>query len=153
MRVTAYPASSGTNDPEQMWDQKTGPLPDVFLDDVDGDGSYEERDWYLWGAMNDLATGFEFDTDESFYPGKWRLDPWTILNPTEVGDPARSSFEIHGGVLKGHDGNVVTSRLWNTGTLGCIRLDTEGVLGLKSKWDNRTTNQDSARLYVRYGDV
>lgn len=101
--------------------------------------------------MNGIHTGFEYDVRDSFYPGKWRLDPWTVANPGPDGDAFRSSFEIHGGALRGIDGTLTSPRLWTMPTLGCIRLDTDGLMGLKSKWDNRTDNPRTMRLYVRYG--
>jgi hypothetical protein len=136
--VTAYPARSGNDAPSDEWHPGLGPIPDRFKASSGG----PVRDEYRWGRMNGSFTGFESDSSDSFYPGKWRLDPWVIHKPTNT-NVTRSSFEIHGG--RNGDGS---SRLWTTRTNGCIRLSIAGVRGLKGKWSNRTDNRKQARVYV-----
>jgi hypothetical protein len=94
--------------------------------------------------MNGEFTGYEEDTGDSFYPGKWRLDPWVVYKPSDT-SVSRSAFEIHGGRNTDH-----TSKLWTTRTQGCIRLAVEGINGLKAKWDNRTSNKRTARVWPSF---
>ncbi|MGQ0668632.1 MAG: hypothetical protein ACT4PO_02985 [Actinomycetota bacterium] len=123
--TSAYPARSGNNNPAQEWVVNVGPLPNDFT--------------YKWGFMNGAFTGYEADTSASFSPGKWRLDPWTVSN----GSVTRSAFEIHGGTGT-HEFSV-------SGTLGCIRIPSSSVTGLKSMWNNRTSNRkDGASVSIYY---
>ncbi|MEX0989425.1 MAG: hypothetical protein WD206_03895 [Actinomycetota bacterium] len=135
--VTAFPARSGNNYPPQRWVRNVGPVPDRFKGSAGG----KVRDSFRWGRMHGSYTGFEWDSRSSFFPGKWRLDPWVIYKPGS--SRTRSSFEIHGG--RRSDGGA---SLWTTRTAGCIRLSIKGIRGLKSKWDNRTDNRRRASLYV-----
>lgn len=137
IHVTAFPSRSGNNDPSDKWVRNVGPIPNRFRARP---GGHSKND-YRWGRMNGSFTGFERDGRESFYPGLWRLDPWVIYKPHSR--YYRSSFEVHGG--RNSDGS---SRLWTTRTAGCIRLSIAGIRGLKSKWDRRTDNRRTARLYV-----
>jgi hypothetical protein len=137
IHVTAFPARSGNNDPSDKWIRSVGPIPNRFRARPRG----HTRNEYRWGRMNGRFTGFERDGRESFYPGLWRLDPWVIYKPHSR--HYRSSFEVHGG--RNSDGS---SRLWTTRTSGCIRLSMSGIRGLKAKWDRRTDNRRTARLYV-----
>lgn len=123
--TTAYPARSGNNNPAQEWVYNTGPLPNDFS--------------YKWGFMNGSFTGYEPDSSSTFSPGKWRLDPWSVSN----GSTTRGAFEIHGGTGS-HD-------FWSSGTQGCIRLPSSSVTGLKSMWNNRSSNRkDGAYLSIYY---
>jgi hypothetical protein len=138
IHVTAFPARSGDDDPSDSWIRNLGPIPERFRASAGG----RIRDDYRWGHMNGRFTGYESDGRDSFYPGLWRLDPWVIHKPSNA-RRERSSFEIHGG--RNSDGS---SRLWTTRTNGCIRLSIAGIHGLKGKWDRRTDNRRTARVYV-----
>lgn len=137
--VTAYPARSGNNQPADKWVEDVGPIPNRY----ENANGVEKQD-FRWGRMNGEFTGYEADERDSFFPGKWRLDNWVIYKPS---DPSvdRGAFEIHGG-----ENSNGTSKLWDTVTQGCIRLGVSGIKGLKSKWNNRTSNQKQARVYVRH---
>jgi hypothetical protein len=135
--VTAFPARSGNNYPPDRWVRDVGPVPDRFRATPGG----RTRDAFRWGRMYGRFIGFERDARSSFYPGKWRLDPWVIYKPGTT--HTRSSFEIHGG--RRADGGA---SLWTTRTQGCIRLSIRGIRGLKAKWDNRTDNRRRAKVYV-----
>jgi hypothetical protein len=139
---TAYPSRSGNNNPPDKWRFNVGPIPDRFKSCPEG--SCVTKRAYRWGRQNGVFTKYEEDLRASFYPGKWRLDPWTIYKPSDT-SVDRGAFEIHGG--RNDDGS---SRLWTTRTQGCIRLTIGGVNGLKRKWDNRTDNKRRARVYVEH---
>jgi hypothetical protein len=138
IHVTAYPARSGDDDPSHSWIRNLGPIPERFRASAGG----RIRDDYRWGHMNGRFTGYESDGRDSFYPGLWRLDPWVVHKPSRP-RRERSSFEIHGG--RNSDGS---SRLWTTRTNGCVRLSIAGIRGLKGKWDRRTDNRRTARVYI-----
>jgi hypothetical protein len=123
--TSSYPARSGNNNPANDWMPNVGPIPNEYS--------------WKWGFMNGVYRGYEVDTSASFYPGKWRLDPWSVTR----NGVTRGAFEIHGG-SGAHD-------FWSSGTLGCIRLPQTSVTGLKSKWDTRTDNKASgAYVYIYY---
>lgn len=138
VRTTSFPARSGNDDPSDQWVRNLGPIPERFRASSRG----SVRDDYRWGRMNGRFTGYESRSEDSWYPGMWRLDPWVVYKPHNP-NHTRSSFEIHGGRNAGG-----SSRLWTTRTNGCIRLSISGIRGLKSKWDNRTDNRRTARVYV-----
>ncbi|MEX2276068.1 MAG: hypothetical protein WEA10_10970 [Actinomycetota bacterium] len=138
IQVTAFPARSGNNRPASKWVRNLGPVPNRFTASAGG----RARTSFRWGRMNGSYTGFERDGTGSFYPGKWRLDPWVIHQPSKPSH-TRSSFEIHGG--RNGDGS---SRFWTTRTAGCIRLTIKGIRGLRAKWSHRTDNRRRAEVYV-----
>ena len=138
--VSTFPSRSGNNKPDDKWWVNHGPIPGEFK----ACPNCSNRRDYRWGRMNGRFTGYERDNSIPFYPGKWRLDPWTIYKPSNT-NVKRGAFEIHGG--RNTDG---TSRLWTTRTQGCIRLSIPGVRGLKGKWDWKTDNRRTARVYVRH---
>ena len=138
IHVTAFPARSGNNRPGDEWVRDLGPVPNRFAGSAGG----HPRTSFRWGRMNGSYTGFEQDGSGSFYPGKWRLDPWVIHQPAHPSH-TRSSFEIHGG--RNGDGS---SRFWTTRTNGCIRLTIKGIRGLRAKWSHRTDNRRRAEVYV-----
>lgn len=135
--VTDFPARSGNNSPPDMWTPNVGPAPDRFRS---APGS-SIQSYFAWGRMNGSFTGFEPDQGTSFYPGKWRLDPWTIYRPA-ASQISRGAFEIHGG--------TGPSELFSSRTQGCIRLSVQGIRGLRAKWHNRTDNKRSAKVYPKH---
>jgi len=137
--TSVFPASSGNNIPNDKWTPDTGPIPNNFKASAGG----STRDDYRWGRTWTTKTGYEPRDDDSYYPGRWHLDPGQIYNPNDTA-VHRNAFFIHGG--RHTDGS---SRLWDTPTHGCIRLSIEGIRGLKGKWDNKTDNKGSAKAYVR----
>jgi hypothetical protein len=137
VHLTAFPARSGNNYPPDRWVRDVGPVPDRFRATPGG----PTRESFRWGRMHGEFTGFERDSRSSFFPGKWRLDPWVIYKPGST--RSRSSFEIHGG--RRSDGGA---SLWTTRTNGCIRLSIKGIRGLRAKWSNRTDNRRRAKVYV-----
>lgn len=125
VRISAYPARSGNNNPAQDWVRNVGPIPNEYS--------------YKWGFMNGSFTGYEPSSSATFSPGKWRLDPWVVSN----GSQTRSAFEIHGGT--GSHAFAVS------GTNGCIRLPSSSITSLKSMWNSRTSNKkNGAYLSIYY---
>ncbi len=123
--TSAYPARSGNNNPAQDWVVNVGPIPNEFT--------------YAWGFMNGVFTGFESDTTDTFSPGKWRLDPWSVTN----NGVTRGAFEVHGGI-NAHS-------FYTTGTQGCIRLPAASITSLKSMWNNFTSNKkDGVSVSINY---
>jgi len=127
--TTSFPARSGNNDPADMWVVDTGPQPSSW---GSSSPSITSGRW-RWGWMNGSFTGYEADSTDTYYPGKWRLDPWTVWRYSGRSGTQRGAFEIHGG-RGSHD-------FWQSGTHGCIRLPSDSVTGLKGKWNNYTDNK------------
>ena len=120
--TVSWPARSGNNIPSYQSRVGVGPIPA-----------------YTWdlGFANGVWRGYEGDGRESFYAGKWRLDPWSNA------PYGRGSLEIHGG--SGTHTFAATS--------GCIRLYPAALASLKSYYDSRMANKKnraSAHLYVTY---
>ncbi len=127
--TSAFPARSGNNDPADMWVVDTGPQPSSWGSSSPSISSGRWR----WGWMNGSFTGYEPSTSDAFYPGKWRLDPWTAWRGPDRTGTQRGAFEIHGGRK--------ASDFWRSRTHGCIRLPSSSITGLKSKWNNYTSNK------------
>jgi hypothetical protein len=127
--TTSFPARSGNNDPADMWVVDTGPQPSSW---GSSSPSITSGRW-RWGWMNGSFTGYEADSTDTYYPGKWRLDPWTVWRYSGRSGTQRGAFEIHGGTGR-HDFS-------QSGTHGCIRLPSDSITGLKGKWDNYTDNK------------
>lgn len=127
--TTSFPARSGNNDPADEWVVDTGPQPSWWRSSSPSITSGRWR----WGWMNGSFTGYESDTSDTYYPGKWRLDPWTVWKQSGRTGTQRGAFEIHGG-RGSHD-------FWQSGTHGCIRLPSDSITGLKGKWNNYTDNK------------
>lgn len=120
--TVAWPARSGDNIPShQSWIGR-GPIPAYTYD---------------FGFMYGAYRGYEADGRVEFYPGKWRLDPWT-------GAPyGRSCLEVHGGTGTHEFG----------ATSGCIRTLPSSISSLRSYWTYKMANKydrNSAHLIVRY---
>ncbi len=120
--TVSWPARSGNNRPSDQSKVGIGPIPE-----------------YAWkyGFMYGTWRGFEPDGRDAFYPGKWRLDPWT------GGPYGRSYLEVHGGI----DDHEFAA------TSGCIRLRAADIVALKSYYDTKMANKkdpQTAKLYVRY---
>lgn len=77
--TTPFPARSGNNVPSYDWVPNVGPIPNEYQ--------------WTWGFMNGSFTGFEYDYSDTFYPGKWRLDPWSVSYGGVTGVPSRSTGE------------------------------------------------------------
>ncbi len=120
--TVAYPAISGNNIPRYQAVRNVGPIPEYTWD---------------FGFLYSSFRGFEYDSRTSFYPGKWRLDPWT------GGPYGRGYLEVHGG----------TSYRYFKPTAGCIRLTPASINSLQWFHRYRMTNKydrGSAHLYVDY---
>lgn len=120
--TVGWPARSGDNIPShQSWIGR-GPAPAYTYD---------------FGFMYGSYRGYEPDGRAEFYPGKWRLDPWT-------GAPyGRSCLEVHGGQYS-HE---------FAATSGCIRIHPSSITSLRSYYIYKMANKydrSSAHLIVRY---
>jgi hypothetical protein len=135
--TTSYPARSGNNKPADKWVVNTGPMPDTWASSSPTIASPYRR----MGWMKSVYYGYQSDSDPSFSPGKWRLDPWDVYSKSGQSGTHRSSFEIHGG--------TGTHDFWQQGTSGCIRLPSTSITGLKSLWDTRSSNRQDPYVSVR----
>jgi hypothetical protein len=120
--TVSWPARSGNNRPADQSTVNLGPIPAYTWD---------------FGFMNKVWRGYEADGREAFYPGKWRLDPWT------GGPYGRCYLEVHGG----------TGSHTFAATSGCIRIYPSAISSLKSYYDTKMANKKdpaSAHLHVRY---
>jgi hypothetical protein len=135
--TSSYPARSGNNNPPNKWTVNVGPLPDTWKSSSPSIASPYRR----WGWMNSGFTGYESSGSDTFYPGKWRLDPWNVYSGAGKTGTHRSAFEIHGG-RNAHD-------FWIKRTAGCIRLPSGSITGLKSMWDTRSSNKRDPYVRVR----
>lgn len=120
--TVSWPARSGDNLPyHQSWGG-VGPAPG---------GTYDLG--FVYGTWR----GFEWDSRDSFYPGKWRLDPWT-------GAPyGRNYLEVHGG-RNASDFDP---------TQGCIRMHSSSIASLRSYYTYKMANKydpSCAHFVVRY---
>jgi hypothetical protein len=127
--TSSYPGRSGNNNVAQKWTPNVGPLPNTWGSSTPSLPSPTRR----WGWMNGSFTGYEASGSDTFYPGLWRLDPWTVYSGTGGSGTMRNAFEIHGG-RNAHD-------FWLTGTHGCVRLPSTSITSLKSMWDSRTDDK------------
>lgn len=120
--TVSWAARSGDNIPShQSWIGR-GPLPAYTYD---------------FGFMYGACRGYEPDGTASFYPGKWRLDPWSSA------PYGRSCLEVHGG--SGTHQFAATS--------GCIRIYPSSITSLRSYYTYKMANKydpSSAHLTVRY---
>lgn len=120
--TVSWPGRSGDNIPSHQSIVGVGPIP-----------AYTYDFGFMYGAWR----GYEADGTASFYPGKWRLDPW-------VGAPyGRSCLEVHGG-----SGTHLFAA-----TSGCIRLYPASITSLRSYYTYKMANKydtSSAHLYVQY---
>lgn len=120
--TVSWPARSGNNRPADQSKVNLGPIP-----------AYK----WAFGFMNGVWRGYEADGRESFYPGKWRLDPWT------GGPYGRCYLEVHGG----------TGSSTFAATSGCVRLYPAHISSLKTYYDTKMANKKdktSALLRVTY---
>ncbi|MDZ4167591.1 MAG: hypothetical protein U1E08_07850 [Coriobacteriia bacterium] len=120
--TVSWPARSGNNRPADQSKVNLGPIP-----------AYTWDFGFMYGAWR----GYEADGRVEFYPGKWRLDPWT------GGPYGRSYLEVHGG----------TGAHTFAATSGCIRIYPAAISALKSYYDTKMANKKdpgSAHLTVRY---
>ncbi|HSQ22172.1 MAG TPA: hypothetical protein VLQ52_05230 [Coriobacteriia bacterium] len=120
--TVSWPARSGNNRPQDQSKIGLGPIPAYTWD---------------FGFMYGVWRGYEPDGRVEFYPGKWRLDPWT------GGPYGRSYLEVHGG----------TGTHTFAATSGCIRIYPSAIGSLKVYYDTKMANKKdpaSAHLTVRY---
>lgn len=120
--TVSWPARSGNNRPADQAKANVGPVPE-----------YRWTFGFLYGAWR----GYEADARESFYPGKWRMDPWT------GGPYGRGYVEVHGGIGTHEYG----------ATNGCIRLYSKHLPQLKTYYDFKMANKRdtyTAKLTVDY---
>lgn len=118
----SWPARSGNNIPAYQGVVNVGPIP-----------AYTWRFGFMYGAWR----GYEPDGRVEFYPGKWRLDPWT------GGPYGRSCLEVHGG----------TGLHEFAATSGCIRLYPSSISSLRSYYTYKMANKydyGTAVLRVTY---
>jgi hypothetical protein len=136
-----WPISSGQmipgrNNPPYKWYQARGPIPDRWKkSSTPGNMWHNHVGWHGFSY-----TGFQRDSDPSFAPGKWRINPFQRYDPNpnaplHVGG-IRNAFLIHGGTGEHRFDNPD----WG-GTHGCIRINPEAILRLKGKWDTLTDNK------------
>jgi len=120
--TVSWPAISGSNRPADQSKVGYGPIPEYTYD---------------FGFMNTVFQGYVSDGRDAFYPGKWRLDPWS-------GAPyGRSQLETHGG----RNANYFRP------TSGCIRITATSISSLKSYYDAKMANKrnrSTAHLFVDY---
>jgi hypothetical protein len=129
VHTSSYPGRSGNNNPDQMWTPNTGPQPRSWGSSKPSIASGSWR----WGWRSGNKAGYETDTSESYYPGKWPLDPWRLWKGSGQSGTERDYFLIHGGSGP-HEFKVKR-------TEGCIRLPSNSVTSLKSMWNNYTDNK------------
>jgi hypothetical protein len=115
--TVSWPARSGNNRPADQAKVNVGPIPE-----------YRWTFGFLYGAWR----GYEADARESFYPGKWRLDPWT------GGPYGRGYMEVHGGIGTHEYG----------ATSGCIRLYSKHLPQLKTYYDSKMANKKDASTAI-----
>lgn len=121
--TTSFPAISGNNRPGSQNVQNVGPIPEYTWD---------------FGFLGTSWQGYVSNTTAAeFYPGEWRLSPWT-------GAPyGRCYFETHGG----------SGTHYFKPTHGCIRLTPTNITSLKSFYDTKMANKkdrSTAHLTVNY---
>ncbi len=142
-----FAARSGNNRPQDECVQNKGPI------EVRNAPAHNVKwHYYTVGYMEHSFSGYESSGANEFYPGEWRLDPWTVSkcypydrnNPKDPTRKDRSSFAIHGG-RNGHT-------LWdNIGTQGCVRLWWPSIDRVKTMWNNFGLNHPwskHVRLYL-----
>jgi hypothetical protein len=120
--TVSWPARSGNNKPADQSKIGIGPIPAYTWD---------------YGFMSKSWRGYESDGRDEFYPGKWRLDPWS------GGPYGRSCLEVHGGT-KSHEFGA---------TAGCIRIYPAAINSLKTYYDTKMANKKDpacAHLFVSY---
>ena len=120
--TVSWPAISGNNRPADQSKVSLGPIPEYTWD---------------FGFMSGVWRGYEPDSRVEFYPGQWRLDPWT-------GAPyGRRYLEVHGG----------NGDRYFKPTAGCIRTTPSNISALKTYYDTKMANKKdraSAHLTVDY---
>lgn len=115
--TVSWPARSGNNRPADQAKANVGPVPE-----------YRWTFGYLYGEWR----GYESDTRESFYPGKWRVDPWT------GGPYGRGYVEVHGGIGTHEYG----------ATNGCIRLYSKHLPQFRTYYDSKMANKKNAATAI-----
>ena len=115
--TVSWPARSGNNRPADQAKVNVGPVPE-----------YRWKFGFLYGTWR----GYEADARESFYPGKWRMDPWT------GGPYGRGYVEVHGGIGTHEYG----------ATNGCIRLYSKHLPQLKTYYDSKMANKRDASTAI-----
>ncbi len=123
-----FPARSGDNSPTNSWVVDQGPVPKG-----DWGSSSPTLGNFHWGWHGGVKVGFIKDTSDTYFPGKFPLDPWDVWLGSGRTGTHRNAFEIHGGINL-HD-------FWTTVTQGCIRLPHDSVTGLKYQWVNLADNK------------
>jgi hypothetical protein len=117
---------NGGNNPAVKWLPFCGPIPDVWDHSTGPSG----QAYHHWGWTGGNFKGYWADSDVSYSPGRWHIDPAKVWSAGGVG---RDGFFIHGGIgAHAYD---------QSGTEGCIRLKVQGILALKAKWYNSTDNK------------
>jgi hypothetical protein len=121
--TVSWPAISGNNRPGDQDLQNVGPIPEYTWD---------------FGFLGSTWQGYVPNSAApEFYPGEWRLSPWT-------GAPyGRCYFETHGG----------SGTHYFKPTHGCIRLTPANISALKTYYAGKMANKkdrSSAHLTVNY---
>jgi hypothetical protein len=128
-----------SNNPAQKWVRDHGPMPN--------NGSWSSSSpRYLYkhhfGFQNGNFQGFVSSYSDTFYPGWWSIDPWTIYSSSGT---KRDSFQVHGG----RNAHAYAS----LGTHGCVRLPATGMTSLRplarNYSDNRKTKPGPI-IYTNY---
>ena len=121
--TVSWPAISGNNRPAYQNVSNVGPIPEFTWD---------------FGFIGTTWQGYVSNGATEFYPGEWRLSPWT-------GAPyGRCYFETHGGSGTSH---------YFKPTHGCIRLTPSNISALKTYYAGKMANKkdrSSAHLTVNY---
>jgi hypothetical protein len=120
--TVSWPAISGNNRPSDQDVPNVGPVPEYTWD---------------FGFLGSTWQGYVSNAAAEFYPGEWRLSPWT-------GAPyGRCYFETHGG----------SGTHYFKPTHGCIRLTPSNISALKTYYDGKMANKkdrSTAHLTVNY---
>jgi hypothetical protein len=121
--TVSWPAISGNNRPAYQNVPNVGPIPEYTWD---------------FGFLGTAWQGYVSNSAPEFYPGEWRLSPWT-------GAPyGRCYFETHGGSGTSH---------YFKPTHGCIRLTPSNISALRTYYNGKMANKkdrSSAHLTVNY---
>ncbi len=120
--TVSWPAISGNNHPHDQDVPNVGPIPEYTWD---------------FGFLGTTWQGYVSDGSVEFYPGLWRLSPWTSA------PYGRCYFETHGG----------TGTHYFKPTHGCIRLTPSNISSLKTYYDAKMANKkdrSTAHLTVSY---
>jgi hypothetical protein len=120
--TVSWPAISGNNRPADQGVSNVGPIPQYAWD---------------FGFIGSTWQGYVSNAAAEFYPGEWRLSPWT-------GAPyGRCYFETHGG----------SGTHYFKPTHGCIRMTPSNITALRTYYGSKMANKkdrSSAHLTVTY---